>query len=90
MCIHLGHAVDNMNGLGFTGKDIGTHSIRSSLAMELYLAKRPVCTIMFIGRWCSDEFLLYARRQVQEFSAGVSADMIQQDQFYTILDIPKE
>ena len=84
---HLKHTVDNMKNLGFTGKDVGTHSIRSSLAMALYLAKRPVCTIMLIGRWCSDAFLLYVRRQVQEFSAGVSADMVNQEQFYTIPDL---
>ena len=87
---HLTHTVDNMPNLGFTGKDVGTHSIRSSLAMALYLAKRPVCTIMLIGRWCSDAFLLYVRRQVQEFSAGVSADMVNQDQFYTIPDLTDE
>ena len=62
---HLRHTVDNMGGLGFSGKDVGTHSIRSSLAMALYLAKRPVSTIMLLGRWCSDAFLLYIRRQVQ-------------------------
>ena len=81
---HLRHTVDNMGGLGFSGKDVGTHSIRSSLAMALYLAKRPVSTIILLGRWCSDAFLLYIRRQVQEFSTGVSADMISHQHFFTI------
>ena len=84
---HLSHTVDNMTGLGFTGKDVGTHSIRSSLAMALYLKKRMVSTIMLIGRWCSDAFLLYIRRQVQEFSSGVSADMVSQENFFTIPDL---
>ena len=81
---HLRHTVDNMGGLGFSGIDVGTHSIRSSLAMALYLAKRPVSTIMLLGKCCSDAFLLYIRRQVQEFSTGVSADMISHQHFFTI------
>ena len=88
MLKHLANTVDNMDGLGFIGKEFGTHSIRSSLAMALYLAKRQVFTIMLIGRWCSDAYLIYVRRQ--EFSAGVSADMIQYDQFYTVPDLNEE
>ena len=84
---HIVHTVDNTPGLGFTGKDVGTHSVRSSLAMALYLAKRPISTIMLIGRWCSDAFLLYIRRQVQEFSTGISADMVSQERFFTIPDL---
>ena len=77
MCVHLGHMVDSMDAIGFTGKDIGTHSIHSSFTMALYLANQPVYKIMLIGRWCSDALLLYMRRHVQKFSAGVSVDMIQ-------------
>ena len=62
---HLGNTVDTMSGLGFIGKQVGTHLIRSSLAMALNLARRSVPTIMLLGRWCSDVFLLYVRRQVQ-------------------------
>ena len=62
MMTHLRHRVDNMGGLGFSGAEVGTHSIRSSLAMALYLAKRPISTIMLLGRWSSDAFLLYIRR----------------------------
>lgn len=87
MTTQLKHTVDNMSGLGFTGKDVGTHSIRSSFAMALYLSKRAISTIMLLGRWCSDAFLLYVRRQVQEFSAGVSADMVSQETFFTIPDL---
>ena len=86
---HLGNAVDNMTGLGFTGKQVGTHSIRSILAMALYLARRSVPTIMLLGRWCSDAFLLYVRRQVQEFSACVSIDMVANERFFTIPNLDK-
>ena len=87
MLTHIRHTVDNMSGLGFTGKDVGTHSIRSSLAMALYLSRRPVSTIMLLGRWSSDAFLLYIRRQVQEFSTGVSEDMVANEKFFTIPDL---
>ena len=87
MLEHLQHTVNNMTGLGFKGKDVGTHSIRSSLAMALYLKKRSIFTIMLLGRWRSDAFLLYMRRQIQEFSAGVSADMVSQEDFFTIPDL---
>ena len=81
------NTVNSMTGLGFTGDDVGNHSIRSALAMALYLSKRAVTTIMLLGRWSSDAFLLYIRRQVQEFSAGVSADMVSQESFFTIPDL---
>ena len=67
MLKYLANTVDNMDGLSFMGKDVNTHLIPSSLVMALYLAKRPVCTIILISRWCSDAFLLYVRRQFQEF-----------------------
>ena len=54
---HLRHTVDNMTRLGFRGNDVGTHSIWSSFAIALYLARRPVSTIMLLGRWCSDAIL---------------------------------
>ena len=80
MLKHLQHTVNNTSGLGFTSDDVGTHSIRSSLAMALYLAKRPVSTIVLLGRWCSNVFLLYIRRQIQEFSAGVCADIVSHEE----------
>ena len=76
-----------MPGLGFKGNDVGIHSIRSRLAIVLYLSKRPVSTIMLLGRWYSDSFLLYIHRQIQEFSAGVRADMASNEKFFTIPDL---
>ena len=72
--------------LGFTASEIGTHSLRSAAAMAMYLAGVPVYTIMLIGRWSSDAFLRYIRRQVQEFSSGVSSRMILTQDYFTIPD----
>ena len=54
--------------------------------MAMYLAGVPVYTIMLLGRWSSDAFLRYIRRQVQDFSNGVSRKMILSPDFYTIPD----
>jgi len=70
--------------LGFSADDIGLHSIRSGAAMSMYLSGVPVFTIMLIGRWSSDAFLRYIRKQVQEFSAEVSKRMIINEDFFTI------
>ena len=73
--------VDN---LGFKPDELGTHSIRSGAAMAMYLTQTPVYTIMLIGRWSSDAFLRYIRTQVQDFARGVSQNMIQAEEFFTV------
>jgi hypothetical protein len=72
------------DALGFKSSDVGTHSIRSSAAMAMYLAGVPVYTFMLIGRWSSDAFLRYIRRQVQEFSSGISSRMLLTSDYFTI------
>ena len=78
--------------LGYTKDEIGCHSIRSGAAMAMYLAQYPIkvptYTIMLQGRWCSDAFLRYIRKQVKEFSKGVSEAMISKESydFFTIAD----
>ena len=62
--------------LGFKAEDVGTHSIRSGSAMAMYLGECPVYTIMMIGRWSSDAFLKYIRKQVEQFSHKVSERMV--------------
>jgi hypothetical protein len=74
--------------LGFSPNDIGTHSLRSGAAMAMYLAGVPVFTIMLIGRWSSDAFLRYIRRQVLQFSSGVAGRMVSSpsQNFFTLPD----
>ena len=73
--------------LGFEPEEIGTHSLRSGAAMEMYLAGIPVYTIMLIGRWSSDAFLRYIRRQVEQFSKDVAQKMLTHISFRTIPDL---
>ena len=86
------HTVDvlGVDTLGFTSSEVGTHSIISSTAMQLYLQKASVYTIILIGRWSRDAFLIYIRRQVKEFSKGLSSGMIQAGEFYTIPECSRE
>lgn len=72
--------------LGFAPADLGTHSLRSGAAMAMYLDEVPVYTIMLIGRWSSDAFLLYIRKQVEQFSHNVSNRMIQNLSFTHVPD----
>ena len=72
--------------LGFSAADVGTHSIRSSTAMQLFLNSVPTFQIMLLRRWSSDAFLKYIRRQAQEFSEGLSKSMLDKE-FFTIPEV---
>jgi hypothetical protein len=56
---------------GLKPMETGLHSIRSLAAIGMYLNNIPVYTIMLLGRWSSDAFLRYIRKQVLEFGNDV-------------------
>ena len=60
--------------LGFTAKEVGTHSIRTSFATLLYLRKVDPILIQIGGRWKSTAFLKYIRRDTTEIAitGGIS------------------
>ena len=70
--------------LVFSHKDVGTHSIRSGFAMELYLVKVYPETIMSMVLWASSAFLRYIRTQVSYLGKGISTLMTNNHAFYTI------
>ena len=61
--------------------EVGTHSIRSGAAMAMYLGGVPVFAIMMIGRWSSDAFMKYIRKQIEQFTFDVSARMLTMQHF---------
>jgi hypothetical protein len=67
--------------LGILHSEVGMHSIRSGTAMAMYLLGVPIFSIMLSGRWSSLSFLKYIRKQVQEFSQGISSKMIEVQSF---------
>ncbi len=44
--------------------------------MAMYLGECAIYTIMLIGRWSSDAFLQYIRKQVMDFSQNVAKKML--------------
>ena len=79
----LKSTVDTMQdfNLGFSGDDVGTHSIRAGGAMAMVLAKVDTYIIKLQGRWKSDAFMKYIRKQVQQFSSDISDKMILKEHF---------
>ncbi|KAL7454438.1 hypothetical protein ACHAXS_000331 [Conticribra weissflogii] len=69
-------AVIGEDHLGFKKEGIGAHLLRSGAAMSMYLEECLVYTIMMMGRWLSDAFLLYIRKQVKQFSHNVANKML--------------
>ena len=75
---------------GLPAEDIGLHSLRASAAMAMYLNEVPVYTIMLLGRWSSDAFLRYIRKQVTEFSSNVAQKMIQNQVYHHVADANRD
>lgn len=50
--------------------------------MALFLADEHAHKIMLLGRWSSDAFLTYIRPQVQEWTSGMSTNMLKHDSFH--------
>jgi hypothetical protein len=63
--------------LGILCLEIGMRSIRLGVPISMYLAKVQVFSIMQIRQWSSTAFLKNIRKQVQEFSHGISSKMIE-------------
>ena len=73
--------------LGFSHKEVGTHSIWSVFVMELYLEKVYLETIIIMGRWSSSAFMQYIRIQIIDLRKDISNLMTNNHAFYTILEI---
>ena len=52
--------------------------------MAMFMDDTPFYMIMLMGRWSSDAFLKYIRRQVLKFGKGISIRMIRNDIHFTI------
>jgi len=54
--------------------------------MGMFLAGTPVYTIMLMGRWSSDSFMRYIRKQVLSLSHGIATKMLTYERFFTVSD----
>jgi hypothetical protein len=76
--------------MGIDLSRVGMHSARTSAAMAMYMAHVPVFTIMLLGRWSSDAFLRYIRKDVEEFGTNVSQLMIDTLRFHSVPELARE
>ena len=70
--------------LGFSHKEVETHSIQYSFAMEIFPVRVYPETITIIGRWSSNAFLRYIWIQVSGLSKFIRYLMVPTRAFYTI------
>lgn len=75
--------------LGYQVADVGTQSIHLGAAMTLILlGQHTAWRIMLAGCcWQSQAFLIYIRKDIQQFSRGISERMISNPNFYHVPNI---
>ena len=73
--------------LGFSHKEVVTHSIRSGFSMELYLSQVCPETIMIMEHWARSAFLRYILIQFSDIRKGISTLMKNNHAFYTITEL---
>ena len=69
---------------GYDLSRIGTHSIRASGAMALFLNNVPADRIKKVGRWRSDTWLTYIHSQIASLTYGLSRTMSRPVLFHNI------
>ena len=67
----------------------GTHSVRCGAALAMYLNGTSIVDIMLQGRWSSDAFILYIKRELLQRSVGISSDMLKTEDFTLIPKRPQ-
>ena len=53
--------------------EAGMHSLCLGAAMAMYLGIIPVYAIQLIGRWKSNSFMKYLRKQIKQFTLGIAS-----------------
>jgi len=71
-----------------SGADFGTYSVQCGAALSMYLSVTPVFNIMLQGCWSLDTFLVYINMQVVQVSVGISANMVQKNDFPVLPLLP--
>ena len=73
--------------LGFSPHEIGTRSIRTSAAMGWFLAREHQTKIKLMGRWKSEAWQHYLRKQIMEFGKGMAAVLLKNEHFHSLLSL---
>jgi hypothetical protein len=74
----------SLQNKGFIQSRIGSHSIRASGAMALYLNAVDPTLIKKLGRWRSDTWLTYIHNQIGELTEGLATKMSRPIVFHNV------
>ena len=69
---------------GFSPNEIGNRSVRTGVAMSLFLTEHSPDKIILLGRWKSRAFLVYIRPKVTEWCDLFSIDMISFNNYFEL------
>jgi len=75
---------------GFHPHKIENKSVRSGVAMALFLPDHSPDKIMLLGRWKSQAFLVYIRQKVTEWCDLYSIDMISFNHYFKLFATTKQ
>ena len=74
--------------LGFKVHEAGTHLVRSSMAIALFLADVEIVAIILLGRWKNAAFVCHICEQVLKALIRASFYMANQKDFFMALSFP--
>ena len=76
--------------LFFCQNEIGTRSIRTSAAMGWCLAGEYPTTIKLMGRWKSEAWEIYFRKQIMEFGKGMASALVKHEFYHYLPSLSNE
>ena len=82
--VRRGAKLAKLNESGYTLSRTGSHSLRASGAMALWLSGHGPEAIMKLGRWRTQIFLTYIHAQIAQLTPGTSTKMRQPVLFHNV------
>ena len=84
----VAHTIEDR--LGFGPNELGTRSIRTSAAMGWFLAGKHPTKIKLMGRWKSEAWQHYLRKQIMEFGKGVATALLANESYASLPSLSDE
>ena len=82
--LRLGAGLAGLQQSGYDLSLVGTHSLRASGAVHLHAQGFDDVTIMKLGRWSSNTYLIYIQTQLSTFTRGISQAMASTLKFFVV------
>ena len=84
IAVRWGAVVDGLLSRGYTLRRVSSHSLRSGGAMALKLAGESSDTIMRVGRWTSNTYMMYIHAQIGALAKGLAWRMSKHHTFHNV------